>query len=652
MMRRAVIACLVVALAALLWWQWQLPDTPLTPDVGNTAAGASPAPQTSGTQEQAPDSTSQRTQVGTKEEAPTTNPEQWSIHFEGIDTTVPWTAPVQVIFEGRFDTTVKVDADGIARFVPPPAARNPGNQHLRLITQEPNYRLAKAHDRTDHLQASGAMSFQVYPVAVLRGRVLDANDQPTTARVRAYPWRDNGPSEPIVAFTMTSADGTYALQVPPDAPLVLIADVEAAADNQWPSFAAPLERYTASSSLQSLPTQAQNPAEPTVLPAFLRATGTFGIPKDVADLKLGKAAALTGTVKSRDGKPLRFATVTARPTWTKADAWHGHMHWSTTHGSVAGAQATTDHNGAFTLQLTAGVPFEVHASSRQPALLAGEPKTTTSAPGHIDLVAPGDWLNIQVENSGTPTFAWLDIGNQTLRVRQAGGLPVLLPPAAVRVRARFGHQASDWLEIASGTRPSLVTLELSSRKLPMVSITANNAPDVREARCHWQTLPAGLAWTAPVIRADANRPFVTHVPPGRYALTVRDVDDSLGGGYLIANTVEVEVTPEGLTTAVDLKLGGGITVAVTDGNGTRQSGTFRLIDAQGKDVTPGAITGPSVTRRQGPVGQLRAESASQLATVFEPGRYTLLVDIPGHGRIEHDVEVVAGRRQFVALQVR
>ncbi len=63
--------------------------------------------------------------------------------------------------------------------------------------------------------------------------------------------------------------------------------------------------------------------------------------------------------------------------------------------------------------------------------------------------------------------------------------------------------------------------------------------------------------------------FAMHVPAGLYELTVRDVDDSQGGAYLLPSQHTVTVTATGFQTSIDLAFGGVVSVDVRDRHGTR-----------------------------------------------------------------------------------
>lgn len=653
-MRRLLVAALVAALVALLWWQWQMPDAPPDTASGNgSASNHLSSPQSSDGRHQNPGGSSQRTLVAAPQpEQVSTDPTLWTIQLEGIDPSVPWTAPLQVVFEGRFDIKADVAADGCCRFAPPPGARLPGNQHLRLLSKEPNYRFASAHGRTDLLQSDGAMSFTVYPVAQLRGRVLDPEGNPTAARIRAFPWASTGPSEPLVAIALADADGRYTLQVPPTTPLLVVADLEANNTSAWSSFVSPLERYGKSNAIDQLKSEGKHAAQPEVLPATLRAAGTFGTPRELPDLNLGATAALTGTLKSRDGQPLRLATVTASPTWAQANSWHGQMHWSPSHGSVRGASTYTDDNGRFTLHLPAGATFRVHATSPQAVLYAGEPSASASAPGHLDLVAPGDLIRFQVADASTSAYAWLDIADRSWPMDQRNEFAITLPPTEVRVRARAANQATPWIVVPAGERPRTWPLHLGARELPTVRVTINNAPQLSEVLFHWQPLPSGTPWTWQSYRRNANQAMVMHVPLGHYELLARDVADARGGGFVMSQPHRVEVTPTGLATTIDVTFGGRLSLDVHDANGTPRGGTFTLTNSSGVNVTPRTLAFDKDRILRGAIGELQAISSNQLAAVFAPGAYTLTVHIPGHGRVQQTVTVTTRRNRYVPITVR
>lgn len=551
---------------------------------------------------------------------------EWTVQLRGIDPAVPWTAPLQLVFQDRFDVLGQVDAGGAFRFLPPENARLPGISQLHVVAADPHYRIANSRQPTVYLQQTGRQEFAVYPIASLCGRVIGPDGAGIAARVSAFLCEDGAPRAPLVARTDAAADGSYRLRVPPGTPVFVLAEAV------WADVSSVLPVAEESIVFRHLRVQSPDDLEPDrrqprddLLPAGLCAEGSHHAERVLPDLRLGPGALVTGRVTLADGRACLAARVRATPI-QPSQRWWQHRYWSPGVGLVAGAEATTDAHGQFALRLPPGVAYRVEAWPAEPSPAVCT-QVTTMAPDDVVLVVAGAPLTLRAVAAGAPAGAALfDVGDATFAADRTGEKTFVLGPDPVRVRARDDTRESPWVELPAGARPSLLTLDLAPLALAEVCIRLCGSPLLREAAFDWQPLPAGPVRHRIAARIRDDEPFVMHVPPGRYRLTVRDRDDAPGGAYLLPLQFDLAVPPSGFAGEYDASFGGRLVLDVLDANGVRATGTFRLFDAAGRDVTPPAMAwSESGELHRGPPGVLSPFHTNQLVPVLPPGDYVLTV---------------------------
>lgn len=652
-MRAVVLALIGIATAALLLWPWPPAEAPqpaptepgaAASDIA-TAHGEPAATQPGG---DAPTSdAAARQHVAT---APTDLPDDvWTVQLIGLAAGLPWTAPLTFHFENFAAIDGTVDDRGACRFVPPPIARLEGIQSMQVLANDVNYRLARSGQRTVPLQRTGRMELQVYPVAQLRGRVLGPDGHGVAARVQAFVFGPEGPREPVLARTESTADGSYTLRVPPATPLLLLAEA---------TLAPPPALFARESSPDD-GFDALDARQPRVdlLPATQRAEGLHGTPRAVPDLRLGGTQVLRGHAVLADGSPLVAAHVTATPQPLATAAWHGRLFWSAASGIVTGATTRTDPHGGFTLHLPPGASFSVQASTADPLLLAGEPSAIASAPGQVELRAPGDLVELRAEADGVAVQgAEFDLDTLAVPADRQGRRRVILGAQTVRVRARADVRTSAWVELPAGGRPAFVSLPLLTGDLAELRVLIHSDLVLYAARFALQPLPTGTPLDLTVQRQRRDEPFVLRVPVGRYRLLVRDAEGAQGGECMLPQPIDIDVPSSGLTITRDAAYGGVLFLDVLDGNGTRPAGTFTLRDAAGRDVTARTLVhGPDASGAPraatlADVGELQPLGTNMLTTILAPGDYTLTVECEGHARAQQIVTI--GRRTQVTARVR
>lgn len=642
-MRRWMFTVVAVVACAAWLWQWQ---------------GASPPPahpHTSGAHEEG-----QVTGARTGDGSPTElNREQlqdrsatasggasdrlWRVRLTGLFPGVPWSSQLTLVVEDRRHIDVLIDEHGTGTFEPPAIARNPAFQMLRIVANDPNYEIARNGRRMDDLQLYGEDSFEVRPISLLRGRVLRPPGFDGEVRVRAFPMTTDGPSEAEIARTGVDGQGEYVLRVPPDAPMLVVAD---AVDHS---------RHRSGPFTGFAPNIAQlfggrdgvdhRDADATTVPASLQAEGTFGQPRRIADLQLTRAERLTGRVTYADGSAVADLWCTTRP--VDAASWRGDLQWNGTR-VFATNNGYTDANGNFTVWLPPGVPFVVTATSTNPLLLAGEPSTTASAPGHVQLTAPGDPVTIEVVRDNRAAKAVVVIDGMEVPTDDQGRLAVTLGSQAVRVQARTPKLAAVPQLLRPGSRPSTVRLELEPEILADARIRLRAERPILQAVFCWQPVAGGRTRRMHASRKSEAEPFAMEVPPGDYRLEVLADPDATPaaspGRYLRFAPTTCIVAASGLAADYEVALGGKLALTVLDRSGTPVRASFTLTDSAGTAHAPQtAGRTASGDLQVAPPGEVLPVPRSEIVDVLPHGRYELVVDT-GRGREQRSTVTVEACR--------
>jgi len=653
-MRRVTFAAIAVLLLALLWWQW--PAGAVTPEhlsgPAATDAGAT-ASATAGDVDE-PSVEREALAAGADDERRGGERKQWTVRLTGIDPNVPWTSKLTLIVEQRRYIDVEIDADGVGTFEPPSMARNPAFQLLAVVANDPNYRVVRPRTRMDNLQMHGEDAFAVRPIAWLRGRVLRPEGLDTELRVRAFPLTDNGPAEAEVSRARPDPNGNYELWVPPNTPVLVLADALPLASGPFSGFAPDPQRnpfhvddfFNEPQSFDTRVSQVQ------IVPANLVAEGSFGAPRDLADLVLSRAARLTGRVVLQDGAAVAGVHCITAPA-NGAQRWRDLMHWTGSRVLVS-PWSKTDANGQFSVWLPPGVPFQVTATSSNPLMLAGEPQQRASAPGHVQLTVPGELVTIEVVRDNRPmAAATVSIDRMELRADARGRLAVTLAERAVRVQARTPELISKAVDIPANNRPSLVQLQLEPEQRTTASVTLRAARPLLQAGFAWHPVDRSPSRTMTPQRASNDDPFVMRLPPGDYQLHVHASPEGRAGRYVMLHEQTVTVPPGGFAATYDVAFGGRLQLSVADKNDTPVAATFTLRNAAGEVLTPqthatGAVGGDRIS---GP-GELAPTRVNELLDVLPAGRYQLAVD-PGAGRaVQHrTVTITAAQTQWLRVQL-
>jgi hypothetical protein len=569
----------------------------------------------------------------------------------GIDPRVPWTAELLAEFgpaEQRRVVRVPVDAHGVGRLPLPIGVVS--LPQLTIGAEDPHYRLVGPHRRIGSAAAGDSIEVAVEPIIAIRGRVLGPNGNGWVARVQAFAVDAMGPLPAVLAATTAAPDGTYALRLPPDAQVLLVADCVPARG------IVRVETGQAGGLLVALEEEADagDPGQPEWLSEELLPASTWVVPvhgeaNEAEDLLLGVPSTLTGRLMLASGQPLAGALVMAQPAGALERSLGDSMSWSPVYGAVRGSRVRTSVDGRFRFALAPGLAFLVRAIGDDPLLLAGEASAAVIAPGHLELVVPGELVGFAVTAAGEPVpGAALALGEHACRVGGDGRLRAMLPSGTMRVRAIDATCGMANVDLPAVGRPAVVELPLAKDGLAPVRLHLGGSYGVWYATFEWQPRPVGLGFTLMATPCGREDPFELWVPPGNYRLVVREHEHRPA---LVPLHFDVEVTAAGLTLTAEGSAGGQLLLDVLAADRTRPRGRFTLLQ-DGRDVTPSAMADDDWRPGSGAPGELLPGFANRLATVLPPGDYVLVVAVAGHAQAEQRVTIRAKQTTTAVVRLR
>ncbi|MEQ1633003.1 MAG: hypothetical protein ABL997_11570, partial [Planctomycetota bacterium] len=221
----------------------------------------------------------------------------------------------------------------------------------------------------------------------------------------------------------------------------------------------------------------------------------------------------------------------------------------------------------------------------------------------------------------------------------------------VRLHARHEALTSAVVELASGARPAVVSLELERVRLAPVRILLRGRPMPDHATFTFRPLEGGAPIALRRTREGGEMPFVMHVPAGRYRL--RCVGTTMPFDMQsIAVEQEVLVPETGFDAAFDIVYGGTIALDVNGQNGVRPRGRFVVRDATGREVPLRAVVHGDGHETVGEIGELLPHGQNHLSDMLPVGRYEIIVENEDGKRAHASVDVRALTRSVVELQPR
>ncbi|MCU0866449.1 MAG: hypothetical protein MUC36_21915 [Planctomycetes bacterium] len=666
-MRVRTIAGVVLGGLILAWWTLVDPQSfapqrlDLVPAMDAPGDGSSPAPFMASVSRSASSSADAVAAPARDPVAipPTARAPVCILTLVGIDPAVPWTGRLQIQFslgQARISCDVAVDAHGVARLHVPIGA--PSLQNVIFDAEDSNYRLVDPERRIESIAAGGAVEIVVEPVGVLRGRVLGPDGNGFAARVQAFRWDASEPQQSPLASGFAKPDGSYSLRLPPALQVLLVADaaLQQARVGNGPAggllLALEEEEGEADTDDSRLFEGSGAVVDQRLLPAWTRMVAVHGEPRHAPDLHLGAAARLTGRLTGAGGQPVAGVELRAQPAGTALRSWHPLLRWSPTHGIVRSGAARTDVDGGFCFWWMPGASFTVVATGEDPLLLAGEPSATATAPGHLELVAPGQLVSFVITAGGAPVAdTSLSVGERAFRVAADGRMRAMLPAGPMHVRAIHGTRGMASVDLPASGRPAVVELPLTDAGLAPVRFQLRVAYGWVYPSFEWQPRPGGPAFTVLPAQRERDGPFELSVPPGSYRLVVREHEHNPGDATMVPLHLDVEVPAEGLTLTAEASAGGRLLLEVLAADGTLPSGRFRLRQA-GRDVIPRAEATGVRGEILGAPGELLPGVVNRLATPLPPGDYLLTVAVAGHAEAEQRVAVRAEATTTVVVRLR
>jgi RNA polymerase sigma factor (sigma-70 family) len=628
-------AAAVAILACVCWHVARLPEQvpPDSPLQEPPAPVAAPAPEDD--RRSAPGAAgAERLPVPVASEARTVQ-----CRLIGLLPAAPWTAPVQIDLEGKDEARNEwlenaqrpsPDADGrfvltlpawtatCASFAAKFRARD--RLYLELDVREKAPDLARTR-----LLASEVYELPVQAVALITGRVVDFRGEPVpAARVLGMPWRNRRPGNPRPC-TNTASDGSFTLEAPVAAEVLLVA---------VPMHEASLSgrrmvgRHGAIADSNQLRTE--------LLPASARVTTAFGSETDAGTLTLAAAAAITGQVLDASGQPVPEVGFWWQPDheWDvqEDDLWlfgvAGGRLVAGTERYVIGLVSNTDAAGRFVIHAPAGVmgtlamsqPYQQTEPFVRPRQVAAPAQAdfqlVDAAVLHVvrgGRPVPG----IRVETDPEPGALEFGPNQARLSTDRNGEVRLLRdrvrpwrvtvrPPGLLPVQVDIPGDASP-------LRPIVVALP----ELPLAPITLDPESEIRVRQISgWFELldrkASSISFSS--FRNDGEGPFRLEAPPGRYRLhLIAPQKAERRDTFLLGVTQEIEVPAGGAALRVPMRHGGRIRFDVRDQSGAHPKGTATV------DLPPGV--------RMRPVEL--GDGVSETPVNLPPGSHAVRLDLKG-----------------------
>jgi RNA polymerase sigma factor (sigma-70 family) len=673
MTTKILAAVAVGAVLAFLAWQYVWPAGPAAPAANGEPRPAVPI-QAAPEQPVTPPSTGELSRT-------TVNPPEAErvLHcrLTGLHRDAPWTAAVHVDLEGRdakeenLESVQHLHPDGEGAFaVALPAwtatctlfrtsFRADDPLYLPLVERERAGSLAESR-----LGVAGVFELPVQVVSVLTGKVVDPQGAPVPgARLLALPWRDGQvPGSPRPQAN-TAADGSFFLQAPMAADLLVLAIPTCEASLSGKRMIGPHGAIPDNGILRH-----------DLLAASARATTQFGVSQDLGILTLPGAVSILGVVREA-GRPLSGVGVA----WLddvdllcELDGLRiermGDGRMFVQPGRDGPQRCVTDAEGRFSIPAAPGQRGAcslVQAGTRfAPRVECYVEPRAVSAPAQVDFdLAPA--VVVQVRRGDAPVKAtvWHEPWLEGLYLTDERGEVRFLRESATeltakerlaqsllprRLKVRAPGEAEVVVEVPADCSPERpIVVQLGERPMRHVALEVEGDFRVRQVVGWLKPLDA-KAGEIPFsrFRNDSEGPFQLEVPPGRYQLTLWPPQKAeRRDTFLIPTQQDVEVGAGDTSWSVRMRHGGRIALEAFDANGVRVEGTVKLIATDGTETAPHLrsyeIQVDDADRYLGYVSGYLPREGGMATPNLLPGTWQVVVDLGAQRVHRRTVEVKA-----------
>lgn len=578
-----------------------------------------------------------------REAAPTEEQAVLRVVLRGLHPKVPWTTPLRLEFVGLYDTNGAVhsddvvpDADGRAQFVLPPWWTR--CRHGRIGVKCEHYR-ATDHQWMGSIDPTTEIVIDVQVLAELRGRVVDARGKPVLANVVAFPGGDT-PKNGSVGMVGTNPEGQWSLPVPPDEPVLLVAQ--------------PMRRMFEHRIVWEGQPDGTAPPPPDpaagLLPGSRVASCPAGGLTDVPDIVVPDAMLLHGLVRWDDGAPIAGAQLRLEPTGgeelTLADSSSLRRHPNG--GFATTSFAATDTNGAFTFPMLPGTEANVRLMNVGATLLLANRDVVQPVRGStIEFRMPRPVTFRVTANGASEREATFEVEAWSYPMRSESDSLAIVLNGPLRIRARKEMRCSPWLDCGPAAAGTTIDLALEQQLQP-VTIAFEGAPVGLFVTLSWKCSD-GREGTETVLRNPPDAPVQLFLEKGRYRLRLAS-EGLLDQSLLFPAETDVVVDDNPVNLTFPIRAGGTIVVHAWHDNGSQIAGTCRVLAANGEDVTDAFLVRQNLDMKRGAPGELTTGGPHRLARVLEPGEYELVFQFPTLGERREKVTVRTG--EIAEVRVR
>lgn len=637
--RRRILSALFAAIFALVLggtaWCFATRDEPRIDAMNTNAAGSAARAIDASTATASGDPEENATSAARTAERVAAPLQLLRVRLRGLHPDAPWTTPLRLDLgaQGATQEFLKhaaeatVDAEGLATFALPSWWSTAAVFRVGVEADDERYqsfyrRLPTAID------PSVEASIDVVAMGLLEGRVVDSASQGVPrARISVFDVQGTVPVDRESVNCECDAAGVFRVLVPLEAPVCIVARDAEGHDR---------------------------------LPASTRVLARGREPTRVADLRLADGVRAHGTLRWEDGAPIAGATLRLRASGTEL---HAGGDWGSEgsgtpievdDGRVRSASARTLENGSFVFTLPDTDPVVVKVSRLYGSRLCGTFEQTLRAGTEAVLTLPRP-VTLQPTQEGAPCTAQFEFDDRQPGETERHPGSVVMLARRVAVRAVEKSLCSAWTDLDPSHAGTTVALELAQQRTE-VSLAIDRVEEVKLVR----TECTDERGRHSAQRWNRRDPIALHLEPGRWQLAIEvwcGPPEWAQQPLVVDRTIDVGTAP--LRLEVPLERGGTFTVTASGRVGRFASGTFRVLDATGRDRSA-AFTVHWISERPSHsaaalwsrrVGELVPRGTNEFGGVLREGTYDLLFDFVGYGKHRERVTIRAGETTEVKLRL-